>query len=337
MTIKLELSKTAQKIFIELKEKYLDNLESKRFRYMKRFNSRRKLTWRVNLPILLIAVVFDIYLHGLQPTIAIYAVVPLVLMLYVNTPYYNFRRSYKRHFIKKFMPEFFNKTFGYNYTGQKDMLEYKLENFKLLGNFHTYFGEDYLSGTINKKIKMEFEEVEVIDDLNNFKGAAILLEMPSPVKKRIIIKSKAVFRNSKQLDNGLQKASVEDNSFAKYFEVLCKDKAYVESIITNKLMKKIIETSKKLHDLFNEEFLVISPQYNHNIKGYNSTVDHKMSTATLEIEMVGNKVLLLLRGQYDFLATANLDSSVYCEKRLSVIEQEFKAIESIAKIIEKGE
>lgn len=337
MVVKLELSKTGQKVFESLKEKYLDGLEAKRFRYVKRFNNRRKLTWRLNIPILLAAISIDIYLHGIQPTIAIYAIIPLILTFYVNIPRINFKRSYQRHFTNKFMPEFFKETFGYEYTAKPDFLEYRLEGFKLIGDYHTYFGEDYLSGTINKNIKMEFEEAEIIGDVNVFKGAVVLLQMPSPVKKRIVIKSKAVYKNNNELYNSLQKSNIEDKRFAKYFDVLCEDKTYAESLITNKLMKSIVETSKKLHDLFNEEFLLISPDYDHHIKGYNNTIDHKMSTGTLEIEMIGDKVLFLLRGQYDFLAPASLDSSVYCSKRLSVIEQEFKAIESIAKIIEKGE
>lgn len=337
MPIKLELSKTAQKIFNNLKISTLDSLELKRLKYLNQFNNRRKLIWRLSLPLLLITVAIDIYYNGLQPRIGIYAAVPLLFSIFVKFAKRNYKRKYIKFYNNLFVPSFLKELLDYEYVNKKDMLESKLEGFRLLGDYHTYFGEDYLHGTVNKNINLEFEEVEVIGDLNNFKGGVILLEMPTKFKGRAVIKSKAVFRDSSTLEENLELIESTDKNFNKYFEVLTNNEKQAKLILTNKLMKKIIDTSTKLHDLFNEEFLDIAPHYHHEIEAYKKTTENKMATAAVELEFRDNKVLILLRGQYNLLAPATLDKSVYGEKRLSVIEQEFKAIESIVKLIAKGE
>tara|TARA_Y100001960_G_C14774637_1_gene882306 strand:- start:329 stop:1342 length:1014 start_codon:yes stop_codon:yes gene_type:complete len=337
MTIKLELSKTAQKTFDELKLKYLDKLENARYKYLVKYNNRRKLNWRFNLPMLLLFISADTYINGIHLTTGLYAMIPLLFLAFAKVPFRIYRRKYKKHFLGKFIPEFFKNIFNYTYTNKPDMLEKRVEGYKLLGDFHTYKGEDHLAGVNKDGINLDYEEAEVYGDLNNFKGGIVVLEMPKQFRKRVVVKSNAVFRDSSEIKIGMNKANINDKTFNKYFSVYSEDASYAEKLITPKLMKKIIDASKKLHDLFNEEFMLIAPHFHHQIESYNNTTDHKMATATLELEFVGNKVLLLLRGQYDFLAPANLEHSVYCSQRLSVIEQEFKTIESIARLIEKGE
>lgn len=333
MAITLELSKTAQKIFNELKTDSLDYLEKKRLAYLVKFNVRRKIIWRFSLPLLFIVVALDIYFNNLQPRIAIYAVIPLIFSIYVKIPRRHYKRKYIKFFNKKFIPAFLMQMFGYNYLNKSDILQNELDNFKLIGDYHTYFGEDYMYGKIDKNIDMQFEESHLIGPFNNFKGGIMLLKMPENTNGRIVIRSKAIFRDNANMDRGLERLEIRDKTFEKYFEVLTTDIKMADNIITDKLMKKIVETSKKLHDLFNEEFLQISPAFQHRIDSYKSTADRKMETATLEIEFRNNQILFLLRGQYDILAPVGLAKSVYCEDRLSVIEQEFKALESLVKLI----
>lgn len=336
MPVKLELSKKAEKIFNDLKPSSLDILENRRLRYLKQYNTRRKLNWRLSLPLLIMVVLGDIYVNGLHVGLSIYSAVPILLVGFFKVPMRNYKRKYRRYFKQIFIPAFFRYLFNYEYTNQEDMLDRKLEHYKLIGDYHTFFGEDYLSGVIDKDIKMEFEEIDVIGDLNNFKGGAVLLEMPNKFKGCIIIKAKAVFRDSAKIEEGLEKLYITNQLFDRHFDVYTNNLNDAEKLITDKLMKKILDTSKKLHDLFTEEFLHLAPQYNHAINGYKNNVERKMSTATLELEIKDNKVLMLLRGQYDILAPAHLSETAYCVKRLSVIEQEFKAVESIAKLIKQS-
>jgi hypothetical protein len=332
--INLELSKKAQKIFNNLKLNSLDILEEKRLDYLKQYNKRSKINWYINLPLLLLLCFIDIYFNSLTFRVLIYSFVPLLYLWFSYIPLKNYKKKYISLFNNIFIVEFIKKLFNLNYINEKDYLKEKLKNFKLLGNYNTYFGEDYLHGTIDKNIKLEFEEAGIIGDDIQFKGGVVLLEMPFSFKQHIIIKSKFVYQEHSSNEVHLDKITTNNNIFNEYFDIFSNKKTDEENILTDKLLNTIFETSAKLYDLFNTEFLYIATEY-HN-KDLIELKD-KMEGSALEIEFKDNKVLILLRGQYNILEPANLDESVYCTHRLSVIEKEFNLIQKLAKTIKNKE
>lgn len=331
MKISLELSKKTQKIFNNLKLNSLDILEKKRLNYLKQHNTRSKINWYINLPLLLLVCFIDIYFNSITFRVLFYSVFPLLFLWFSYIPLKNYKRKYIKFYNNVFFKKFIKELFNLNYLNKKDCLQNKLKSFKLLQNYHTYMGEDYLHGFIDKNIKFEFEEAGIIGKNIKFKGGVVLLKMPFSFKQHIIIKSKFVYQAHSSNEIYLKKINSKHDNFNKYFNILSNKKTDEENILTDKLLDTIIETSAKLYDLFNAEFLYISPKYKNN-----KIVDFKdkINGSALEIEFKNNKVLILLRGQYNILAPADLYESVYCKNRLSVIEQELNLIQNLAKTIQ---
>ncbi|HAG52660.1 MAG TPA: hypothetical protein DCL21_02625, partial [Alphaproteobacteria bacterium] len=232
--------------------------------------------------------------------------------------------------------------FNYAYVDDASSMEEKLRGYQLLKDFNEYKGEDYFHGTVDSDIKLEFAEVETklkhgSNAYNYFNGGVVLLTMPFKFDSHTVVKANSLIskiEGSTKLKTEYEFDTVDINNatLSKYFTVMSNDKHGAFYLLSPSFIKRLVGASVRFHELFNEEFSLISPDFKKRIeKNKKDGIEDEMNTATLEIEFKDNKVLILIRGQYDFLAPADLHTTVYCTKRLAVIEQQLNLIADLAK------
>jgi len=337
MTISLKLSKKAQEVFNTAIQNELASLESLRLRKLEEYNTRKKIIFTIGLPIILVVSYIEHLVNDSNAFAFIVMTFLLGSMLYIIKPKKQFKSFYLNIFKDKFVKSFFKQLFDYTYEDSADSMEEKLRGYQLLKGFNRYKGEDYFYGIVDNDIKLEFAEVDVSlrngnEEYHGFAGGVVLLTMPFSFNSHTVVNSKALKSNVKNIYKDLDKIKTDKPILSKYFTVMSNDKHRAFQLLSSSFTKILTDTSVRLHELFNEEFSALSPDFEQRIEGNKKEgIDDEMNTATLEIEVKDNKVLILIRGQYDFLAPADLKTSVYCTQRLAVIEQQMELIANLAR------
>lgn len=337
MNKSLSLTEKSQAIFNDTISKHLVSLEDFRLDKLKDFNKRKSVCKRYAIVVWLLAFAACYMLDVTDAIYVISVIYAIGIGIFITRPLGKYERRYLKLYRRDFAPVVFKELFNFDYLGEKSVYK-DLKDFSILNNFDFCVNEDYFSGDMDN-VKFEFTELRTIFDKANdadkvFKGCAALLTFEDDFKSNITIKSDHWHeQNNKSAKSKLEKVEINNSEFNKYFTIKSDNADYAKALVNDKIIDKLIEYSVDLHVLFNEEFVNLAPEFKKQIDANKKDgIDDEMATSVLELEVKDNQLLILMRGQHDFLAPNDINTSVYDTSSLAVIEKQINVVKDITNL-----